>query len=218
MAQELISKIDYSVLKATAVKAKILEAAEATKRYGFATLCVFPKHVPVARLVLPKEKVCSVVAFPLSSVPLEIKLGEVAYAVAQGAGELDVVVDLSAVKEGDWVKVEKELLEIRDEAPETVLKLIIECAYLTEEEKRTLCRLAVETGWNFVKTSTGFGPYGATLADVELLKEWCGDKVKVKAAGGIRTPEAAELFIKAGADRIGTSSGVEIAESLLHGR
>jgi len=218
MAHELISKIDYSVLKATTVKAKVLEAAEATKRYGFATLCVFPKHVPIARLVLPREKVCSVIGFPLSAVPPQIKLSEVAYAVAEGAGELDVVVDLSAVKEGDWGRVEKELLDIRDEAPDAVLKLIIECAYLTEEEKKTLCRLAAETGWDYVKTSTGFASHGATVADVELLKEWCADKVKVKAAGGIRTPEAAELFIKAGADRIGTSSGVEIAESLLHGR
>ena len=216
-AKSLLSKIDYSVLKATTVKAKVLEAAEETRRYGFATLCVFPKHVSTARLILPKERVCAVVGFPLSTVPAELKLSEVSYAVSEGAGELDVVVDLSAVKEGDWVKVERELLEIRDEAPEAVLKLIMECCYLTEEEKKTLCRLASDCGWEFVKTSTGYGSYGATVSDVEYLRQWCGDRVKVKAAGGIRSADAVRMFLSAGADRIGTSSGVEIAKELLHG-
>ncbi len=214
----LFSKIDYSVLKATVVRAKVLEAAEDTKRYGFATLCVFPKHVSTARLVLPREKVCAVIGFPLSTVPTELKLSEVSYALNQGAGELDVVVDLGAVKEGDWASVERELLEIRNEASDAVLKLILECCYLTEEEKRTLCRLASDCGWDFVKTSTGYGSYGATITDVENLKDWCGKGVKVKAAGGIRTLEEVKRFLNAGADRIGTSSGVEIAKGLLHGR
>ena len=218
MDRELLSKIDYSVLKATVTRAQVLEAAESTKTYGFATLCVFPKHVSVARIVLPQERVCGVVGFPLSGAPKELKLSEVYYCCSEGAGELDVVVDLSAVKEGDWKSVEEELLAIRDEASDRVLKLIAECCYLTEEEKKTLCRLTADCGWDFIKTSTGYGTYGATLLDVESFKEWCGGKVKVKAAGGIRTLEALRKMVKAGADRVGTSSGVDIAKALLHGR
>ncbi len=215
--KSLLSKIDYSVLKATTVKAKVLEAAEYTKEFGFATLCVFPKHVSTARLVLPRERVCSVIGFPLSTVPTELKLSEVSFSLEEGAGELDVVVDLSAVKEGDWGKIERELLTIRNEASQAILKLIMECCYLTEEEKKTLCRLTAECGWDFVKTSTGYGPYGATILDVENLKLWCEDRVKVKAAGGIRSAETLKALVEAGADRIGTSSGVEIAKELLHG-
>ncbi|WP_457678674.1 deoxyribose-phosphate aldolase [Thermovibrio sp.] len=215
--KSFLSKIDYSVLKATTVKAKVLEAAEYTKEFGFATLCVFPKHVSTARLVLPRERVCSVIGFPLSTVPTEFKLSEVSFSLEEGAGELDVVVDLSAVKEGDWGKVERELLTIRNETSEAVLKLIMECCYLTEEEKKTLCRLAAECGWDFVKTSTGYGPYGATVSEVEFLKELCGSKVKIKASGGIRSVEEVKALVEAGADRIGTSSGVEIARALLHG-
>ncbi len=214
--KELLSKIDYSVLKATTTEEDVFRAAERTKELGFATVCVFPKHVKVARVVLPGERVCSVVAFPLSSVPSQLKLAEALFAAEEGAGELDVVVDVGAVKEGNWRKVEEELREIRDNLSGVVLKLIMECCYLTEEEKKTLCRLAVENGWDYVKTSTGYGTYGATVGDVEFLKRCSGEKVKVKAAGGIKNLELAKQFLEAGADRIGTSSAVEIARELLH--
>ncbi len=214
--KELLSKIDYSVLKATTTEEDVFRAAERTKELGFATVCVFPKHVKVARVVLPGERVCSVVAFPLSSVPSQLKLAEALFAAEEGAGELDVVVDVGAVKEGNWKKVEEELREIRDNLSGVVLKLIMECCYLTEEEKKTLCRLAVENGWDYVKTSTGYGTYGATVGDVEFLKRCSGEKVKVKAAGGIKNLELAKQFLEAGADRIGTSSAVEIARELLH--
>ncbi len=215
--KELLSKIDYSVLKATTTEEDVFRAAEKTKELGFAALCVFPKHVKVARVVLPQEKVCSVVAFPLSPVPSQLKLAEAVLAVEEGAGELDVVADIGAVKSGDWKKVEDELKEIRNELPNTILKLIMECCYLTENEKMTLCRLAVESGWDYLKTSTGYGIYGATLSDVELLKRCSEGKAKVKAAGGIRDLNLAIQFVEAGADRIGTSSAVEIAKELLHG-
>ena len=215
--KELLSKIDYSVLKATTTEEDVFRAAEKTKELGFATLCVFPKHVRVARIVLPQEKVCSVVAFPLSSVPSQLKIAEAVLAVEEGAGELDVVADVGAVKAGDWKKVEDELKEIRNELPDVVLKLIMECCYLTENEKITLCRLAVESGWDYLKTSTGYGTYGATISDVEFLKRCSGGKVKIKAAGGIKDLNLALQFIEAGADRIGTSSAIEIAKELLHG-
>jgi len=215
--KELLSKIDYSVLKATTTEEDVFRAAEKTKELGFATLCVFPKHVRVARIVLPQEKVCSVVAFPLSSVPSQLKIAEAVLAVEEGAGELDVVADVGAVKAGDWKRVEDELKEIRNELPDVVLKLIMECCYLTENEKITLCRLAVESGWDYLKTSTGYGTYGATISDVEFLKRCSGGKVKIKAAGGIKDLNLALQFIEAGADRIGTSSAIEIAKELLHG-
>ncbi len=214
--KELLSKIDYSVLKATVTEEEVFRAAERTREFGFATLCVFPKHIGVAGLVLPEERICSVVAFPLSSVPLKLKLDEAIFAAEEGAGELDIVVNVSAVKEGNWKKVEKELVELRNNLPGVVLKLIAECCYLTEEEKTTLCRLAVESGWDYLKTSTGYGTYGATVGDVELFKRCSKGKAKVKAAGGIKTLTLARQFIDAGADRIGTSSAVEIAKELLH--
>ena len=215
--KELLSKIDYSVLKATTTEEEVFRAAEKTKELGFATLCVFPKHVSVARVLLPEERICSVVAFPLSPVPSQVKLAEALFAAEEGAGELDVVVDVGAVKEGDWKRIEEELVELRNNLSDRVLKLIMECCYLTNNEKMTLCRLAAESGWDYVKTSTGYGTYGATISDVELLKRCSGGKVKIKAAGGIKDLNLALQFVEAGADRIGTSSAVEIAKELLHG-
>jgi len=216
MAKEVLSKIDYSVLKATVTPEKVLEAADETKRYGFATLCVFPKHISVAREILPREKVCAVIGFPLSAVPTKLKIEEVGFSLEKGAGELDVVVDIGAVKAGDWLKVEEELRRIREIATGCTLKLILECCYLTEEEKRALCKLAVETAWDYLKTSTGYGSWGATKEDVELLV-YCGSgKIKVKASGGIKTLQDAKKFIELGADRIGTSSATKIAEEVLH--
>ncbi len=214
--EEVLSKIDLAVLKATTTPETVLEAAEAVKYYNFATVCVFPKHVEVARTILPPEKISAVVGFPLSPTPLIIKLKEATYSVEKGAGELDIVVDISAVKCGDWETVEKELKEIRKTLPSITLKLIFECCYLTEEEKITLCRLAIENGWDYLKTSTGYGSYGATFEDVELLVSCAKGKAKVKAAGGIRTFEDAKKFISLGAERIGTSNGKEIAEQVLH--
>jgi len=215
---EILSKLDYSVLRSTATSEDILKAAEETKRFGFATLCVFPKHVKTARIILPEERVCSVVAFPLSAVPLNLKVAEALFSAEEGAGELDVVVDIGAVKEGDWRRVEEELLEIRNNLPDKILKLIFECCYLTEEEKSTLCRLAADTGWDFVKTSTGYAPYGASVWDVEFLVSCSKGRVKVKAAGGIKELSAVKKFLEIGAERIGTSSAVKIAEEVLHGR
>ncbi|WP_456435704.1 deoxyribose-phosphate aldolase [Thermovibrio ammonificans] len=216
--KELLSKIDYAILKATTTAEEILKGADATREYGFATLCVFPKFIKVARTLLPQEKVCTVVGFPLSPSPLEVKLAELYRCCEDGAGEIDVVVDLGAVKSGDWESVERELKELREAAPDRVLKLIIECCYLSDEEKRTVCMLAAENGWDFVKTSTGYGTYGATPCDVELLSECTGGLLKVKAAGGIKSLEQVEKFLKAGADRIGTSSAIEIAKELLFSR
>ena len=214
--KEVLSKIDLAVLKATTTPGMVLEAAETVKYHNFATICVFPKHVEVAKTILPSEKISAVVGFPLSPATTEIKLKEATEAVEKGAGELDVVVDISAVKCGDWKKVEDELKLFRKTFTNIVLKLIFECCYLSEEEKITLCRLAVDNGWNYLKTSTGYGSYGATFEDVELLVKCARGKAKVKAAGGIRTFEDAKKFLSLGAERIGTSNGKEIAKQVLY--
>ncbi len=218
MGEPVLSKIDYSILKATVTPEKVLKAAEETEKFGFATLCIFPKHIKVAREILPREKICAVIAFPLSPVPTSIKLKEIEYAVSEGAGELDIVADISSVKAGDWKKVDKELKSIRELVPKLVLKLIFECCYLTIEEKRTLCKIAIDANWDYLKTSTGYGTYGATAEDVEFLIDCSKGKAKVKAAGGIRNYESAKRFIDLGAERIGTSAGREIAEEVLHSR
>ena len=216
MEASILSKIDHSVLKSTVTAEKVLEAAEDTKKFNFATLCVFPKHIKIAREILPESKVSTVIGFPLSAIPSELKLKEVEYSLKSGAGELDVVVDISAVKEGNWMKVKEELKKIRELAKGKVIKLIFECCYLSEEEKLALCQLAIENNWDFLKTSTGYGTHGATYEDVKLLVDCSEGKVKVKAAGGIRTYEAAKRFINLGAERIGTSAGKEIAYEVLH--
>jgi deoxyribose-phosphate aldolase len=212
----ILSKIDYSVLKSTVTAEKVLEAAEDTKKFNFATLCVFPKHIRIAREILPESKVSTVIGFPFSAIPLELKFKEIEYSLRSGAGELDVVVDISAVKEGNWVRVEEELKKIRELTEGKIIKLIFECCYLTRGEKLALCRLAVENNWDFLKTSTGYGTYGATYEDVELLINCSKNKAKVKAAGGIKTYETAGMFIDLGVERIGTSAGKEIAYEVLH--
>jgi len=216
METSILSKIDYSVLKSTVTAEKVLEAAEDTKKFNFATLCVFPKHIRIAREILPESKVSTVIGFPFSAIPLELKFKEIEYSLRSGAGELDVVVDISAVKEGNWVRVEEELKKIRELTEGKIIKLIFECCYLTRGEKLALCRLAVENNWDFLKTSTGYGTYGATYEDVELLINCSKNKAKVKAAGGIKTYETAGMFIDLGVERIGTSAGKEIAYEVLH--
>jgi deoxyribose-phosphate aldolase len=216
METSVLSKIDYSVLKSTITAEKVLEAAEDTKKFNFATLCVFPKHIKIAREILPKNKISTVIGFPLSTIPLELKLREIEYSLKSGAGELDIVVDISAVKEGNWMRVEKELKKIRELTEGKIIKLIFECCYLSREEKLALCRLAVENNWDFLKTSTGYGTYGATYEDVKLLVDCSGGKARVKAAGGIKSYQEVKMFMDIGAERIGTSAAKEIAYEVLH--
>ncbi|WP_163328876.1 deoxyribose-phosphate aldolase [Desulfurobacterium thermolithotrophum] len=218
MNNSVLSKIDYSVLKATATESDIIEAAKDTEKFNFATLCVFPKHIEIARKILPEKKVSTVIGFPLSSIPLSLKLKEIEFSLEKGAGEFDIVVNLSAIKEKNWTEVEKELKEIRKLTDKKVIKLIFECCYLTEEEKRILCKLAIENGWDYLKTSTGYGKYGAKDEDVKLLVSCSQGRAKVKASGGIRNLESTLKFIELGVDRIGTSAGKEIAYEVLHCR
>lgn len=216
--KEILGKIDHSILKATSTEQNVIQGCESVKNFEFATLCVLPKHTIIASKILPREKIATVIAFPLCGVTFNSMLFEIEQSIISGTGELDVVLNISDVKEGKWGKIQKEFKEIRTVTKGVVIKLIMECCYLTEEEKKRAGIIAVNEEWDYLKTSTGYGIYGATEEDVKLLKEIAGKKAKVKASGGIKTAEDVIKFIKLGADRIGTSSGERIAHEILHHR
>lgn len=204
--------IDHTLLSPTATARDIERLCEEARRFGFAAVCVAPTFVPLVRELLKGSsvKVATVVGFPLGFQMTSVKAYEAKEAVAAGAQELDVVVNLRWVKEGRLEFVAGEMGEILASVPGITVKAIFECAALTQEEKRALAETLVEAGVHFLKTSTGFGPGGATLEDVRLLAEVAGGRAGVKAAGGIRTLSQARAFLAAGATRLGTSAGGQI--------
>ncbi|USG99601.1 deoxyribose-phosphate aldolase [Thermococcus argininiproducens] len=208
--------IDHTNLKSYATKEDIIKLCEEAKKYGFYAVCVNPYRVKLAKEHLKGTdiKVASVIGFPLGATPTEVKVFEAKKALENGADELDMVINIGALKDKDYEYVKKDIEDVVKVAHENgaIVKVIIETCYLTEEEKEIACKLAVEAGADFVKTSTGFGTGGATIEDVKLMRKIVGEKVGVKAAGGIRTYKQAIEMIRAGANRIGTSSGVKIVE------
>ncbi|KPU63408.1 deoxyribose-phosphate aldolase [Thermococcus sp. EP1] len=208
--------IDHTNLKSYATKEDIIKLCEEAKKYGFYAVCVNPYRVKLAKEHLKGTdiKVASVIGFPLGATPTEVKVFEAKKALENGADELDMVINIGALKDKDYEYVKKDIEDVTKVAHEkgAIVKVIIETCYLTEEEKEIACKLAVEAGADFVKTSTGFGTGGATIEDVKLMRKIVGEKVGVKAAGGIRTYKQAIEMIRAGANRIGTSSGVKIVE------
>jgi deoxyribose-phosphate aldolase len=180
-------------------------------------LCVNPSHVKVCHEILKKSqvKVCSVISFPFGLSRPEIKVKEALKAVEDGAAELDIVWNISAFKSKDFDYVLKELKNIVKETKPAITKIIAETAYLTDEEKIKALELVIESGADFIKTSTGFAPTGANVEDIILWKNLSKDRIKIKASGGIRDLETAIKFLQAGADRIGTSSGAKIVEEAL---
>ena len=215
---ELARVIDHTLLKPTATIADIDLLCDEALKYDLWAVCVNPLHVKQAarRLAGSRTVVCSVVCFPLGSCTPEMKLMEARGAIADGAREIDMVSDIGALKSGDTRTYFADINEVAAFCgrSNTLLKVIIECCYLTDEEKVRAARLAEQAGANFVKTSTGFGPGGATVADVSLLRRALASRTGVKAAGGIGTLAKAMEMIDAGADRIGTSSGARIMEEL----
>ncbi len=202
--------IDNSILKPKVSEREVEDFVRESARVGFYAVCVNPYHVKLASEVAGGDiKVCSVVGFPLGLSPKEVKLHEALRAVEEGAQELDVVMNISAFKSGRYSYVEEELKALKRESG-SVVKVIIETCYLSDEEKVRATELCLSAGVDFVKTTTGFGPSGATLEDVRLLKRVAGDRLKVKASGGIRDLKTALAMIEAGADRLGTSSGFKI--------
>lgn len=213
--EELAKIIDSTNVKATATKREIDALCREAIQYGFGCVCVNPVYVSFARALLKGSKVrlSSTVGFPFGVSLTETKVFEARKALEHGADELDMVIDLGAVKSEDYGKVRDDIaavVEAKRLSRDIVVKVIIETAYLTKKEKVVACTLAKEAGADFVKTSTGFFGRGATVEDVRLIRRTVGEEIGVKAAGGVRTYEDAVAMIEAGANRIGTSSAVAI--------
>ena len=210
--------IDHTLLKPDATRAEIETLCREAREHSFATVCVNPCWVRLCYDLLrgSETRVCSVAGFPLGAAPAEVKAFEAARAVADGAAEVDMVLNVGALKSGDYGTVERDIAAVVAACrPRGVLvKVILEAALLDDDQKARACAIARAASADFVKTSTGFGPGGATAADVALMRRAVGPGMGVKAAGGIRDLASARAMIEAGADRIGTSAGVRIvAES-----
>ena len=205
---DIAKYIDYTLLKATATPADIEKLCSEAKQYGFFSVCVNSGYVPLAveQLKGSKVKVCTVVGFPLGAMSTQAKLYETSVALTQGAQEIDMVLNVGLFLSGNVAKVLEEIALLKQETGDRVLKVIIETCYLNDEQKRLASQVCVDAGADFVKTSTGFGTGGATLADVQLIKEVVGDRAKIKASGGIRDKQTALQYISLGVDRIGASA------------
>lgn len=212
--QDIARMIDHTLLKATATKEQIDKLCEEAKAYHFASVCINPCFVAqaAARLAGTGVKVCTVIGFPLGANTSAVKAFETRDAVQNGAEEIDMVINIGALKACDEAAVEADIRAVVDAAQGKLVKVIIETCYLLDEEKIAACRAAVRAGADYVKTSTGFGTAGANVHDVALMKASIPASMKVKAAGGIHTYEQAASLIQAGASRIGASAGIAIVE------
>jgi len=211
----LSSMIDHTLLRPDATKNEITKLTEEAKKYEFASVCVNPTWVAYAaeQLANTNVKVCTVIGFPLGASTTASKAFEAANAIENGATEVDVVINIGALKDGDHDYVEQDIKAVVDAAAgKALVKVIIEACILTDEEKKVACQLAVKAGTDYVKTSTGFSTGGAVAEDVALMRQTVGENIGVKASGAIRSLEDMEKMIAAGASRIGASSGVKIME------
>ncbi|MEB3041428.1 deoxyribose-phosphate aldolase [Capnocytophaga gingivalis] len=205
---DIAKYIDYTLLKATATPADIEKLCKEALEYGFYSVCVNSGYVPLAaeQLKGSKVNVCTVVGFPLGAMSTQAKLYETSVALSQGAQEIDMVLNVGLFLSGNVAKVLDEIALLKQETGDRVLKVIIETCYLNDDQKRLASQVCVDAGADFVKTSTGFGTGGATLADVQLIREVVGDRAKIKASGGIRDKQTALQYISLGVDRIGASA------------
>ena len=214
-ADDMAKAIDHTVLKPDAVRADIEKLSSEAVQHNFGAVCVNSCHVPrVTKLLAGSQvQVCSVVGFPLGAMDTKSKAFEAQTAVKAGATELDMVINVGALKSDDLKNVETDIRTVKEACGnDIVLKVIIETCLLTQAEKIQACKLAQNAGADFVKTSTGFSTGGATIEDVQLMKVTVGDGMQVKASGGIKDWDTAEAMLKAGASRIGTSSGITILQ------
>ena len=208
---KLLSHIDHTLLSPTATWRDIQVLCREAVTYKMASVCIPPSFVvQVKKMFGNTVNICTVIGFPLGHSTMQTKIQEAMAAVAGGASEVDMMINLGDVKSGQFSKVTAEITAIKKAIDDKILKVIVETCYLTETEKITLCGCIEMAGADYIKTSTGFGTFGATIEDIKLFKKYLGPDVKVKAAGGIKTLQALEAFIHAGCDRIGTSSAVKI--------
>lgn len=212
--KELYSHVDHTQLKAFATWKDIEKLCDEAVKFETASVCVPPCYIKrIHDKYGEKVNICTVIGFPLGYSVTASKVVEAEEAIKDGASEVDMVVNISDVKNGDFDKVEKEIAEIKKACGDKILKVIIETCYLTDDEKVALCGCVTRAKAEYIKTSTGFGTGGATFDDVKLFAENVGPDVKIKAAGGIRTREDMETFLSLGADRLGTSSAISILEA-----
>lgn len=211
-AVRLNELIDHTLLRPEATPEDIERLCDEAREYGFYSVCVNTHYVPLVASKVEGTgiKTCSIAGFPLGAVDTRVKAFEAERAVAAGADEIDMVMNIGALKAGDESLVRADITAVVKAAAPALVKVIIEAALLLDGEKRTACRLAVEAGAGFVKTSTGFGPPGANVEDVRIMRREVGPDFGVKASAGIRTASFALELVEAGANRIGTSAGVEI--------
>lgn len=206
--------IDHTILKATASSSDVQKLCEEAIEHEFYSVCVNGCYVADAKQLLQGTdvKVAAVVGFPLGAMTTAAKVFEAKEAIENGASEIDMVINVAKLKDGEFEYVENEIRQIKKAIGDNVLKVIIETCYLTDEEKVKACELSLVAKADFVKTSTGFGTGGATYEDVKLMKSVVGDNAKVKASGGVRDKETAEKYVELGAERLGTSSGIDIVK------
>lgn len=210
--KNVASIIDHTLLKADVTEKDIIRCCEEGKKYGFASVCIQPCHVNLAAEILKDSevKVATVIGFPLGANLTSVKAFEAVRAVEDGADELDMVLNIGALKHGNTDYVEADIRAVVEAASGAVVKVILETCYLTDEEKVLACKLCKNAGAHFVKTSTGLASAGAVVDDVALMRRTVGEEMGVKAAGGIRTLEDLKAMVEAGANRIGTSAGIKI--------
>lgn len=207
----MLSKVDHTLLKPEATPEQIAALCAEAAEHGTASVCVNGSYVALAKKLLDgKAKVCAVIGFPLGAMSTAAKAFEAAEAIRDGADEIDMVIHIGQLKAGNTDYVLEDIKAVKAAIGDHILKVIIETCLLTEEEKITMCRLVTESGAEYIKTSTGFSTGGATFDDVRLFAEHVGEGVKIKAAGGIRSREDMEEFLRLGASRLGTSSAVKI--------
>ncbi|MGF6951737.1 deoxyribose-phosphate aldolase [Neobacillus sp. B4I6] len=216
MTQNVVRMIDHTSLKADATKEEIGKLVEEAKKYLFASVCVNPTWVNFAAKMLadtPEVKVCTVIGFPLGATTSETKAFETKNAIENGANEIDMVINVAALKDKQDDLVERDIAAVVGAAKgKALVKVIIETCLLTKEEKIRACEISVKAGADYVKTSTGFSTGGATVEDIRLMRQTVGPEIGVKASGGVRSREDAIAMVEAGATRIGASSGVSISK------
>ena len=211
---ELNKYIDHTLLKPEATKEQITKLCQEARQYDFASVCVNTCYVPLAKQLLAGSdvKVCCVVGFPLGAMDTVSKAFEAKTAVENGAQEVDMVINIGALKDKNYDYVTKDIAAVVEASKPAIVKVIIEACLLTDEEKVEACKCSMNAKAEFVKTSTGFSTHGATPEDVALMKKTVGDVCKVKAAGGVRSYDDAMKMIEAGADRLGCSAGIKVME------
>lgn len=213
--QEMLAHVDHTQLKAFATWEDIQKLCEEAVKYRTASVCIPPAYVKrVKETYGDALRICTVVGFPLGYSVAEAKAAEVRQALSEGCDEIDMVVNISDVKNGLYDKVREEIAGLKAICKDHILKVIVETCYLSEAEKTEMCRVVTEAGADYIKTSTGFGTGGATKEDVALFQKHIGSGVKIKAAGGVQTLADLQAFIELGCDRVGTSKAVSLCEGV----